>query len=508
MGGVTGAQYWKSALALVNGLVFSLAAGMLISAISRDSHKALTGTLFALLVLAAGGPLADSIIAAAKGRGFAPVWSLSSPGYVLVTASYWGRSKYWDALGITHLIAWVMFILACVLAPRTWQSTKGAGSSASRGWSYAWKYGGTRRRQRLRRNLLDRQPIAWLVCRERWQAQGVWVMVGLAAAGFAAALIWKPPLAAWFAWKYFGGLFALILYVWAASQACRFLVEARRGGLLELLLATPVNEKQIVSGQWRALRRMLGLPVLLLLVALVTGATLSQIAYHRITALTRTVATTPAATGTNQPGTNQHGGFSYNTSVTLGSSVTVNQQATLTKGPTTVTLNSGTKPGSAPTGATASSLAWQAGIAATAAIAAALSMIGNLLALGWFGMWMGLTSRSANLATLKTILFVQVIPWFVIAFGTSMVMGIFLSALLFRSSPAQSFTWLVWYQLLGEVLAAGLALIKDVAFIVWSRKKLLSSFRLAAAQTPGQPRLAPPPPPQPIASPPVVAALS
>src|SRR5215831_13145419 len=39
MGGVTGAQFWKASLALVNALLFSLAAGMLVSSLSRDSQK-------------------------------------------------------------------------------------------------------------------------------------------------------------------------------------------------------------------------------------------------------------------------------------------------------------------------------------------------------------------------------------------------------------------------------------------------------------------------------------
>src|SRR6267154_3725402 len=51
MGGVTGAQYWKSSLALVNAFFCSLAAGMFISAISRDSQKALTGTFLVMLLL-------------------------------------------------------------------------------------------------------------------------------------------------------------------------------------------------------------------------------------------------------------------------------------------------------------------------------------------------------------------------------------------------------------------------------------------------------------------------
>src|SRR5947199_538836 len=87
MGGVTGAQYWKSSLALVNALLFSLASGMCISVISRDSQKSLTAALLLLLLLALCGPLADAITALTRKRGFQPLWSQSSPGYVLFSAS-------------------------------------------------------------------------------------------------------------------------------------------------------------------------------------------------------------------------------------------------------------------------------------------------------------------------------------------------------------------------------------------------------------------------------------
>src|SRR6266581_487332 len=46
MGGVAGAQFWKTSVALLNALFFSLAAGMFVSAISRDSQKALAATFF------------------------------------------------------------------------------------------------------------------------------------------------------------------------------------------------------------------------------------------------------------------------------------------------------------------------------------------------------------------------------------------------------------------------------------------------------------------------------
>src|SRR5205814_5023244 len=73
MGGVTGAQFWKTSLALANALFCSLAAGLFVSAISRDSQKALGATLFLLLLFTFGGPLGDAILGRITRRGFIPV---------------------------------------------------------------------------------------------------------------------------------------------------------------------------------------------------------------------------------------------------------------------------------------------------------------------------------------------------------------------------------------------------------------------------------------------------
>src|SRR6266498_1808546 len=49
MGGVTGAEFWKTSLALANALFLSLAAGMFVSAVSRDPQKAMAATLLLLV---------------------------------------------------------------------------------------------------------------------------------------------------------------------------------------------------------------------------------------------------------------------------------------------------------------------------------------------------------------------------------------------------------------------------------------------------------------------------
>jgi ABC-type transport system involved in multi-copper enzyme maturation permease subunit len=485
MGGITGEQYWKSSLGLVNALFVSLAAGMAVSALSRDSQKALSATVFVLLLLALGGPLADMIIAGVKKRSFQTLWSLSSPGYVLAAASAWGRSSYWAALAVTQLIGWAMLGLACALVPHTWQDKKRAGTIITASWAYAWRYGGARRRRRLRRKLLDLQPVAWLACRERWQSLGVWAMAILVVGGFVAVLIKMDAQEGWIFWNYLGGLFTLLLYLWTASQACRFFVEARRTGLLELLLATPVSGKQIVRGQLMALLRMFGLPVVMLLGVHIAGSALSQLGFQQVASQVSTVTSSMA---TNQSGTFTNQAFSVNVTV-----------AAPAKGRT----NAAPTPG----GFQLRPVPHRVVMAVTAAAAAGLGTVANLFALCWFGMWMGMTSRTANLATLKTILFVQVIPWFVIAFGSSMFVMLLMSGLAFRGGAAQSSAYITWWPLLSTLLAAGIAVAKDVGFIVWSRNKLHSSLREQAAGAVGQARFAVPPPlPAAALAPPIISA--
>src|ERR1019366_8080334 len=149
-----------------------------------------------------------------------------------------------------------------------------------------------------------------------------------------------------------------------------------------------------------------------------------------------------------------------------------------------------------------------AGIAA--AIASALSTAANLLAICWFGMWMGRTSRSANLATLKTLLFVEIIPGLLIVYGGYMVAGLVMSGLLFRGmSPGGTnpFVSLAWWPILSSLVAAVAVVAKDSGFIFWSRNKLHSSFRTQAAHILGQPRFVASSPLAPtVAAPPVFAA--
>ncbi len=443
MGGVDAAQFWKTLLALVNALFVSLAGGLFVSAISRDSQKALGGTLLLLLLLVFGGPIADATMAAVQKHSFRPVFSLASPGYVFLIAGRGRDPTFWPGLLANQFIVWTLMGLACALVPRTWQQRRTRGTGSQKGWSYAWRYGGVKRRAALRQKLMSRSPVLWLACRERWQSVMIWavtiLVVAVVVAMLIASLTWDASFMFWMTWGYIGWSFTLMFYLGTASQAARFFVEARRSGLIELLLAAPLNGKEIVQGPWRALLRLFAAPVIIYLCVQFAATALSQRA----------------------------GAMSM-----LGGVPGVTQMIA---------------------------------VAATSAVVTAA----NLVALCWFGMWMGMTSKSANLATLKTLVFVQVIPWFVITFASSIGVGLLMMPLMVKAGGKPPTVFPSLFPFLLMLVPLVLSLGKDVFFFVLARRKLYANFRDMAVQAVVPIQFTVPPlAPRPAATPPVIPAQS
>jgi hypothetical protein len=418
MGGITGGQFWKTSLALVHALFFSLAAGLVVSATSRDAQKALAGTFLLLLLLSAGGPVIDWLQSVLTGRSFLPRFSLVSPIYLFMAAGSWGRTSYWSGLALSQVTAWLALAVGSFVIPRAWQEGTNKSSHSRFARGYWWKYGGKRRREALRLGLLDINPALWLASRERWQGLGLWALAAVIVSGVVIVSITGYSAQLMFGWNALSGVLSLALYVWIASQACRFFVDARRSGLIELLLATPLEPKQIVLGHWRAVLRLFGLPVLLILLAQMISVSL---------ATSWTAGTLPAGV----PRLN-HAVLIVSTGVSI------------------------------------------------------LTTVANLIALTWFGMWMGLTSRNTSLATLKTLVFVQVIPSFVVGFLASMLSILVIVRGLFTggANPSQAMAtrMTVWFPLLSTLMSALLNGGKDFGFFTWARKRLYFGFREEASR--------------------------
>src|SRR6266446_2870920 len=201
MGGVEVTQFWKTLLALVNALFVSLAGGLFVSAISRDSQKALGGTLLLLALFVFGGPMADAAMAAVQKHVFRPIFTLASPAYVFLAASRWRDPTFWSGLLTNQIVVWTLMSLACALVPRTWQQRRTRNIGSQTGRAYAWRYGGVKRRTALRRKLMSRNPVLWLACRERWQSVMIWAVTILVLAVVVSmlitSLIWEASFMFW-----------------------------------------------------------------------------------------------------------------------------------------------------------------------------------------------------------------------------------------------------------------------------------------------------------------------
>jgi hypothetical protein len=268
LGGVGVVEFGCLALALGNTLFFSLAAGLLASALCWDDRKALGLTL--LLILGQG--LLQPIIGMAicdwnpadmQNAVFPPdkpavaiglllFWS--SPTAALITA-HQTNGWYWFSLLIVHLLSWTFLIVAAWHIPRSWQEKRIAATGRLRAGQAFW-HGSPAWRKTFRQRQLAINPFLWLAGRERWKPILVWGFLG------ACAVLWG--LAAWY-WHQIwfneityvisGLLLGAVIKVWIAVEAGQQFAADRRSNALELLLVTPLTVREMVRGQWLALRR-------------------------------------------------------------------------------------------------------------------------------------------------------------------------------------------------------------------------------------------------------------
>jgi ABC-type transport system involved in cytochrome c biogenesis permease component len=409
MGGVTGAWFGSALLVICNTLFLSLALGMFVSSISREVTKAMTLTLGLVLLFTAGLPWLDLALVGWDESKWECITSIASPGHLLSAAETLRAPDFHFQLGLQHALAWGFLALASACIPRAWKEK----SSTPTGWrarlSGWWNFGGKGTRLLFRRKWLERNPLIWLALRDRGLSRliGGALIVALASAGWTLLKL-KQGWAR--SLSSTSQLLTLVMLLWIALQASRFFVDAGRNGAMELILVTPASPRQIVQGQWTALWKMFLVPVLFLLALLVISGigTIHEIQKSMQAANASATATTS---------------FSYDITPMVVGTVT------------------GT-----------------------------VGLFFDFLALAWFGMWMGVTSRKTSIAVLKTICFVLVLPWLaevIIQIGT-----MFATAKFFLGTGYGQ-----WPNIISTLAQSLLAIAINLFFVFWSRHRLLTALR-------------------------------
>lgn len=258
VGGVTGDEFWKTTLSLLNVLFVGTTAGLAASAMNVRQGAAAWTALWITAVVHLGGPLASVTLGLGFGGG---PWLLPralSPGMAFLVARDAspptdGGPGFGSTLLASHAVGWVFLALAAWRVQAEWRS-----SAEVRGQ-------GTPRRA-LSRAWLDRDPLrAWLdgapaMRRAAWAISGIaslaWVLLAI-----ESVTAWGSEATTWILGC------SVVLRGLMAWEATAFLSEARRDGSLELLLSTPLRDADLCRAVSEHVRARFGGPLVLMGVA-------------------------------------------------------------------------------------------------------------------------------------------------------------------------------------------------------------------------------------------------
>jgi hypothetical protein len=400
MGGVTPGEFWRVALALLNALFFSLAVGLWVSSWCRESTKAMTGALAALFLITIGPYVLEQVRSALNWPNgwwyLLPPSPLNPFSYSFAADYPAAAGRYWWSLLTSHLLGWVFLILAGWILPGAWQDRpfRARSSPQTSRFKHFPTINIVRQLGARKRRFLEIYPVLWLASGNPAMAWGAWATValcGLVTAPFVVtAFTARDPMVLSLVGhiaKYCG----LLLKFFVAMQACRFFVEARRNGALELLLCTPLTSQEIIRGQWKVLKRLFFWPIMLL------AAIELAFAVPYVVSIKSIFAQAGQSLPASGPGANYVSYMAY-----LSGLLPICNNV--------------------------------------------LKLVLDFFALGWFGMWLALTIKKPNLAVAFTALFVLVLPSFILCVPDFLIdIGFIIWARIkllrdFRVLAAQSYT--------------------------------------------------------------------
>ncbi|MFT5492031.1 MAG: ABC-type transport system involved in multi-copper enzyme maturation permease subunit [Limisphaerales bacterium] len=268
LGGVTQAEFWRTLLALINALFFALAAGMAISAYSRESANALIGALAVTFGMALAPVLLRFGLIA---FGVSPQFDFSilSPWRACqlagATAYQAHAAAYWQSNALLQFLSWMLLAIGARRVAHKEAPDQTTRQSLARVWANrAWQKADPATRN---------NPAVWLYSRRMPNSAPKWSLIAVVSIGClviafldiqnSLPLSADETIAIMAIWIWAAGG---ALKLWVAAIACQLTSEARRSGELEALLTTPMGDRKVILAHAVALRRAFKAPVLTLLI--------------------------------------------------------------------------------------------------------------------------------------------------------------------------------------------------------------------------------------------------
>jgi ABC-type transport system involved in multi-copper enzyme maturation permease subunit len=267
LGGVTAGELFRVCFALLLTMFFSLCTGMLVSTFVRESGQAGSVTFFLLLLATVGLPALSGLanVQFKQPVGVFETLDLFSLTSLFRAAGLPGGlgSRFAGSVIAVGSVSVLFLAISSFYIRYTWQDRPQRQPPAAASPIPSNKDGSVP--LRTRDPLLDQNPVFWLARENGWES---WIAAGFVVLLFIVAAVKFPaelkiilPVLMWYVIPY---LVALSV----ASQATRFFARMRQQGALEFLLSTPLTDREILRGQWQALRRRY-LPIAIVVIAII-----------------------------------------------------------------------------------------------------------------------------------------------------------------------------------------------------------------------------------------------
>ena len=278
LGGVTGSEYLRTILTLLNTLLWSLSAALFVSTFPAESQAAAGRSLALIVVLAGVGPGIGAVL-----MGWLSARSLEDSALALLVPAFLAVSpgsafaggfarpfsfNPWPFYGgnAVVLLSWIGFLYASGRRlPKAWQDrtlpSKRRPASSGTGSKGSPEAAGARRAR-----LLEVGPFVWMACRKPARVAMPWLVLGCTSAAWLALGTWigegffSAPT-----WMGLSMTFHLLFKLMVTSEAPRQVFDDRRSGAMELLLTLPIPPQQHALGYLRALQHLYLRPTLVIL---------------------------------------------------------------------------------------------------------------------------------------------------------------------------------------------------------------------------------------------------
>lgn len=264
LGGVSGPDFWRVVLVLLNTTFVSLSVGILASVLCRDTRNVFTVALFIIFALEIVPVILREFVSSRSrtiplplGSGLS--FALATPGSFLFSSR-----AFFLSLIVPHLLGWSCLIFASIRVQKIWHEQPKTKEKRSR-WR-EWSRGSPTVRLNLRRTLLPVNAILWLESRDRLlpillTSLFLTIALGCGFLNQVAGMHWSYASDSIFTVFFLHFLLLLLLAFEAGSR----LVAARQDGMLTMVLATRMSVEEIMRGEILALKRLFRWPLRIVL---------------------------------------------------------------------------------------------------------------------------------------------------------------------------------------------------------------------------------------------------